>query len=82
MTHHRVELDALTPVLTASQRCDRCTARAYVWVNVLVPDRAKDCDLLFCAHHYGTHMPELTRIGATVLADQRSELQVKQPVTV
>ena len=64
-----------TPVLTAHHRCDRCDARAYVKVNVLVAEKVKDCDLLFCAHHFQFHEAELARTGTTVLIDQRADLK-------
>jgi hypothetical protein len=32
--------------LNAQDRCDRCGAQAYVWVNGI------HGDLLFCGHHY------------------------------
>ena len=46
--------------LTATDRCDRCGARAYV--RVLLPSRL---ELLFCAHH--------TREHGRALAEIRSE---------
>lgn len=32
--------------LNASDRCDRCQAQAYIWVNGVAGD------LLFCRHHF------------------------------
>jgi hypothetical protein len=52
---------ALTGVLTAADRCDRCGARAYV--RVLLPSRR---ELLFCAHHNRQHASALTNIAAEV----------------
>jgi hypothetical protein len=43
----------LFPVLTAADRCDRCGARAYLRVIL------RNGELLFCAHHGRTHMPQL-----------------------
>lgn len=36
--------------LDATYRCDRCSARALVWV------RGRSGDLLFCGHHYNSIM--------------------------
>ena len=63
-----------TVVLTAADRCDRCGARAYVKVNVFVPDSG-DHELLFCAHDYRQHEAKLRYSGARVVLDQRQPLQ-------
>lgn len=60
---------------TAHDRCDRCDARAYLIVTILVPDKAKDCTLRFCAHHYGKHEARLTYSGAVVAVDDRALLK-------
>ena len=65
-----------TPVLTASNRCDKCSARAYVRVEVLVPDKGKDCELLFCGHHFSIHEPALLYSGARV--DDQRQLLAKE----
>ena len=62
-----------TPVLTKSDRCDRCTAAAYVAVSVLVKAKDKNVALLFCAHHYVAHEQALYHAGA-VVTDNRKEL--------
>jgi hypothetical protein len=36
--------------LNATNRCDRCSAKAMVWV------RGKSGDLMFCGHHYNSIM--------------------------
>jgi len=61
-------------VLTAADRCDRCSARAYVLVSVFVTDSG-DHELLFCAHDYRQHEAKLENSGARVLLDQRRQLQ-------
>lgn len=38
------------PVLSATDRCDRCNAQAYV--RVVLPGGG---DLQFCAHHWSRH---------------------------
>ncbi len=63
-----------TLVLTAADRCDRCSARAYVLVSVFVPDSG-DHELLFCAHDYRQHEAKIANSGARVLLDQRRQLQ-------
>jgi hypothetical protein len=63
-----------TLVLTAADRCDRCSARPYVLVSVFVPDSG-DHELLFCAHDYRQHEAKLANCGARVLLDQRRQLQ-------
>jgi hypothetical protein len=53
----------LTPAspLTASDRCDRCGAQAYLRV-VLVTGG----ELLFCAHHGRKFAPELQKVAAEI----------------
>ena len=61
-------------VLTAADRCDRCSARAYVLVSVFVPGSGEH-ELLFCAHDYRQHEAKLANSGARVQLDQRPQLQ-------
>jgi len=63
-----------TVVLTKADRCDRCGVRAYVLVSVSVPNRG-DHELLFCAHDFRKHEPQLLLSGARVLLDDRRQLQ-------
>ena len=58
--------------LTAVDRCDRCGAQAYVRVAI------SGMTLDFCAHDYKAHGPALVAKGATIVADQRSQL-AQQP---
>jgi hypothetical protein len=51
----------LAGTLTATDRCDRCGARAYV--RVLLPSRL---ELLFCAHHNRQYASALTRIAVEI----------------
>lgn len=67
--------------LTALDRCDQCSAQAYVVVTTK-PTLDSACDgphakgtLMFCAHHYTTHESVLTTSGAVVLLDNRKALQ-------
>ncbi|HEY6310833.1 MAG TPA: hypothetical protein VIY52_08505 [Streptosporangiaceae bacterium] len=52
---------ALAGTLTATDRCDRCGARAYV--RVLLPSCL---ELLFCAHHSRQHASALTKIAVEI----------------
>jgi hypothetical protein len=64
-----------TPVvLTSSDRCDRCGARAYVLLGVSGPD-GRERELSLCAHDFRKHERQLLRSGVRVLTDQRGELQ-------
>ena len=44
--------------LTASDRCDRCGAQAYVRVHL-----SSGGELLFCAHHGRKHEEKLSQIA-------------------
>lgn len=50
--------------LTASDRCDRCSAAAQV--RAVLPS---GFSLLFCGHHYSEHRGELETQGASILGD-------------
>lgn len=45
---------ALAPELTATDRCDRCGAQAYIRARLV-----SGGELLFCAHHGRQHLPAL-----------------------
>ena len=47
--------------LELTDRCDRCSSRAYV--RATLPSGR---DLLFCGHHGNAHGPALLAAGATV----------------
>ena len=59
----------LAGTLTATDRCDRCGARAYV--RVLLPSRR---ELLFCAHHNRQYASALTKI-AVEIRDETDRLE-------
>jgi len=63
-----------TFVLRATDRCDRCSAQAYVLLSVFVPDSG-DRELFLCAHDYQQHERQLARSGVRVVLDQRRQLQ-------
>lgn len=56
------------PALTASDRCDRCGAQAYLKVTL-----AGGGELLFCAHHAREHGDKLREIALSV-QDETSRL--------
>jgi len=47
--------------LTATDRCDRCGAQAYVRATLI-----SGSELLFCAHHWRDNESPLREIGATI----------------
>jgi hypothetical protein len=53
--------------LTASDRCDRCGAQAYVRVTL-----SKGGELLFCGHHARKHLPALTPLAAHIQDETES----------
>lgn len=58
----------LSGTLTATDRCDRCGARAYV--RVLLPNAL---ELMFCAHHNRQYATALTKI-AVEIRDETGQL--------
>ena len=58
---------AAPPHLTASDRCDRCGARAYL--RVVLPAGG---ELLFCAHHGRAHEPALRAAEAEILDETQA----------
>ena len=62
----------LAGTLTATDRCDRCGARAYV--RVLLPSHL---ELLFCAHHNRQYASALARIAVEI----RDETDLNAHVT-
>ena len=47
--------------LTATDRCDRCGAQAYVRVTL-----SSGSDLMFCAHHAREYEPRLKQVAANI----------------
>jgi hypothetical protein len=60
-----------TDTLNATDRCDSCSAQAYVWVNGI------SGDLLFCGHHF-SKSEEKIRAYAFEIIDERHKLSVKR----
>lgn len=65
---------AIPDTLSFTDRCDLCSAQAYVLVSVPVSALGKDCNLLFCSHHFSYHQPALISQGVQVLIDNRDQL--------
>ena len=61
--------------LTASDRCDRCGAQAYLRVQL-----ASGSELLFCAHHAREHGEKLRTVAVNV-HDETSRLLDTPTVT-
>jgi len=59
--------------LTASDRCDRCGAQAYLRVEL-----QSGGELLFCAHHARQHGDKLREIAATFI-DETDKLATAPP---
>ncbi|MGH8868447.1 MAG: DUF7455 domain-containing protein [Actinomycetes bacterium] len=67
---------ALAPAsLTAADRCDRCSAQAYVRVRLV-----SGGELLFCAHHGNEHRPALQKI-AEQIQDETHRLEATPAAT-
>jgi hypothetical protein len=60
--------------LTATDRCDRCGAQAYLRVEL-----ASGFDLLFCAHHAREHEDKLRAVAVNV-HDETHKLAPSAPV--
>jgi hypothetical protein len=58
---------ALATPLTAADRCDRCSAQAYVRATLHAGG-----ELLFCAHHGRQHIPALS--GLAEIHDESDRL--------
>lgn len=67
---------AVSRSLDATDRCDRCTAQAYV--EVLITTALGPLPLLFCAHHHRQHHTALTEQG-TILVDETARLATTNP---
>lgn len=53
---------AVAPTLTASDRCDRCGAQAFIKARL-----AGDTELLFCAHHGRAHLDSLKAVAVEII---------------
>lgn len=57
--------------LTATERCDRCDARAYVRSTFMAGEKSHD--LLWCAHHFAANEAKI-RATAAQIDDERYQL--------
>ncbi len=62
-----MDLKEKSYMLNATDRCDRCYAQAYVWVNGIAGE------LLFCGHHYKENEESL-KSYAIEIVDERDKL--------
>lgn len=67
MTGTLTEAERPSLMLSKADRCDRCGAQAFV----LVAKAGAASELLFCAHHFHKHAPELFAAGWTTETDHR-----------
>ena len=67
---------ARLPRLSASDRCDRCVAQAYVRVELLAGS-----DLLFCAHHARQHEDTLRKVAAAIYDESDRLIEVRAAAT-
>jgi hypothetical protein len=63
------------PALSATDRCDRCSAQAYV--RVVLNGGA---DLLFCGHHWNRHEDALRPQAAEVIDETHRLTERPAPV--
>jgi hypothetical protein len=63
------------PALSATDRCDRCSAQAYV--RVVLHGGA---DLLFCSHHWNRHEDVLRPQAAEVIDETHRLTERPAPV--
>jgi hypothetical protein len=67
---------AVASTLTASDRCDRCGAQAFIRARL-----SSDQDLLFCAHHGREHLDKLREIADEVI-DETERLHSESTIEV
>ena len=70
LTRPAVDASSATRPLTLTDRCDRCSSRAYVRASLPTGG-----ELLFCGHHGNAHRPQLLVAGATI-HDETDQLLV------
>lgn len=65
-----------TNILNASHRCDRCSAAAYVMVNLRASDAIPNGGvLMFCSHHYNKVDLALAPFVEGDVIDERHKLE-------
>ncbi|MDO5740545.1 MAG: hypothetical protein Q4P07_10400 [Ornithinimicrobium sp.] len=63
----------LSPELTASDRCDRCGAQAYVRARL-----GDGLELHFCAHHGREHLNKLRGLDDIDILDETHHLHAQE----
>jgi hypothetical protein len=64
----------MADLLTLKDRCDACSAAAYVRVVIVEEPGLLD----FCAHHYAKHIDAMRlQLGVIDVIDERYKLEVK-----
>ncbi|MGB7447760.1 MAG: hypothetical protein WA892_01415 [Ornithinimicrobium sp.] len=63
----------LSPQITATHRCDRCGAQAYVRARL-----AEGLELHFCAHHGRKHLDRLQDLDGVTITDESERLHAEQ----
>jgi len=63
------EVEEKTDVISNTDRCDRCMAQAYMWVNGVAGD------LYFCRHHFVKHEEALRKYAFEII-DESHKLSV------
>lgn len=64
-----------TNILNATHRCDRCSAAAYVLVNLKESEKLKNGgSLLFCGHHFNKYEAGLVPLMDGDPIDERHKL--------
>lgn len=69
MTAAIEEVEEKTDVISNTDRCDRCMAQAYMWVNGIAGD------LYFCRHHFVKHEEALRKYAFEII-DESYKLSV------
>jgi hypothetical protein len=63
-TQETPQEESKTRTTSISDRCDRCNAEAYVWVNGLAGD------IYFCGHHFAKYESKIRDYAFEVVDDR------------
>jgi len=55
--------------MNTQDRCDRCSAQAYVWVNGIAGD------LMFCVHHFRKYEEALRKYAFEIIDESEKIMQ-------
>ena len=70
LTKENPEIIIEKRVLKQSDRCDRCGAEAFIWINGITGD------LFFCAHHFAKWEDKIREFAFEVI-DERKFINAK-----